>query len=138
MASKTVVDAVKARLAANFTAVPLLVDNVDSAGPDDGSPYLELQFPVANEQQITVGAPGRNVFREEGAFRLVLSVRTGDPLDQALTWIDQLRALFRGKQFAGVTTYAPSPAVQDDRAFVAGGTRVLLSTAVPYYADLFA
>jgi hypothetical protein len=138
MASKTVVDAVKARLAANWSAVPLLEDNVDTAGPDDGGPYLELQFPVANERQITVGAPGRNVFREEGAFRLVLAIRTGDPLDQALAWIEQLRALFRSKQFGGVTTWAPSPAVTDDRAYVAGGTRVLLSTSVPYYADLFA
>ena len=137
MASKTVIDAVKARLAADWTLCEVIVDNVTAQGPADGSTYLALQFPVANEQQITIGAPGHNVFREEGAFRLVLSVRTGDPLDLALDWLDQLRAIFRGKQFAGVTTYAPSPSVQGDSEY-AGGTRVLLSSAVPYHADLFA
>ena len=138
MASKAVVDAVKARLAANFTRCVVLVDNVDTRGPVDGSPYLDVQFPLANENQITAGTPGRNVFREEGAIRLVLSIRLGDPLDNALAWIDELRALFRGVQFAGVTTFAPSPSVQDNAAYVAGGTRVLLSTAVPYHFDLFA
>lgn len=137
MARQSVIDAVKARLAANFSACSVLDQDTAGSAPADGSVYLVLQFPVANERQITIGAPGHNVWREEGAFRLLISVRTGDPLDGANTMLDLARALFRGKQFAGVTTYAPSPAVQADPEF-AGGTRVELSSSVPYQSDFIA
>lgn len=137
MASKAVIDAVMARLAANWTLCPIVTDNVDTRPPASGATYLEVQFPLANEEQITIGAPGSNLFRERGVIRLVLAIRTGDPLDEALGWLDRLRSLFRGKQFSGVTTYAPSPSVQDNSEY-ADSTRVLLSSAVPYHADLFA
>lgn len=138
MARQSVIDAVTARLKANFTLCPILDQDTASQPPADGSPFMTLQFPVANEEQITIGAPGNNVWRESGAFRLVISVRNGDPLSQANTWLDQARALFRGKQFAGVTTFAPSPSVEADQQFVIGGGRVELSSAVPYQSDLFA
>jgi hypothetical protein len=137
MARQSVIDAVKARLAANFSACPVVDQDTTAQGPGDGSIYLVVQFPVANERQITIGAPGNNLWREEGSLRLVISVRSGDPLDQANTFIDQARAIFRGKQFSGVTTYAPSPAVQADPEFV-GGTRVELSSSVPYQSDFLA
>jgi hypothetical protein len=67
----------------------------------------------------------------------VISVRTGDPLNQTNTWLDQARAIFRGQQFDGVTTFAPSPPVQADPEFI-GGTRVELSSTVPYQSDFIA
>lgn len=137
MARQSVVDAVTARLKANFTLCTVLDQDQAVQPPADGSTFITLQFPVANEQQITIGAPGNNVWREAGAFRLVMSVRTGDPLSLPNTWLDQARALFRGKQFSGVTTYAPSPAVEADAQF-AGGTRVEISSAVPYQSDFIA
>lgn len=137
MARQTVIDAVKARLAALFNGCPVLDQDTTPHGSADGSLYMVLQFPVANERQITIGAPGNNLWREEGAFRLVLSVRTGDPLDPANTILDQARAIFRGKQFSGVTTFAPSPAVQADPEF-AGGQRVELSSSIPYQSNFFA
>lgn len=137
MARQSVIDAVTARLVANFSGCPVLDAGLDTQGVADGSTFLALQFPVANERQVSIGAPGANVFREEGAFRLVMSVRTGEPLEQANVWLDQARAIFRGKQFDGVTTFAPSPAVQGDAQF-SSGTRVLLSAAVPYQSDFIA
>jgi hypothetical protein len=137
MARQDVIDAVTVRLKANFSACPILDQDTTTKPPADGSAFLTLQFPVAHEEQITVGAPGHNVWRETGAFRLVISVRTGDPLKQANTWLDEARAIFRGQQFAGVTTFAPSPAVQADPEFI-GGTRVELSSAVPYQSDFIA
>jgi hypothetical protein len=137
MARQAVIDAVTARLKANFSACPVLDQDTTPAAPADGSSFLTLQFPVAYEEQITIGAPGHNVWRESGAFRLVISVRTGDPLAQANTWLDQARALFRGQQFSGITTFAPSPGVQGDPQFI-GGTRVELSSAVPYQSDFIA
>ena len=137
MARQSVIDTVTARLKNNFTACPVLDQDQATQPPADGSTFLTLQFPVATEQQISIGAPGNNVWRESGAFRLVMSIRTGDPLSGPNTWLDQARALFRGKQFSGVTTFAPSPGVQADPQF-ASGNRVELSSAVPYQSDFFA
>lgn len=136
MASQTVRDAVLARLQANWTATAIVEDDTVSQGPADGSAYVTVDYPVAREEQITIGAPGSNVFRETGAFRLVVVSPSGGGADQAFTLIDQLRVLFRGKQFAGVTTWAPAPGVQNKANYQAG--RFVVSAAVPYYFDLFA
>ena len=136
MAGKVVVDAVTARLKANWTLCAIVDDDTTGQGTGDGSPYVTLEFPVAIENQITIGAPGNNVFRESGAFRIKLISPTGSGLSQPTDWLDQLRALFRGKQFSGVTTYAPSPSAIDNSNYLAG--KFVLSSAVPYYLDFLA
>lgn len=135
MAGKVVVDAVTARLKANWTLCAVVDDDTTGQGPGDGSAYVTLEFPVAVENQITIGSPGANVFRESGAFRIKLVSPTGVGLAQPTDWIDQLRAIFRGKQFSGVTTYAPSPSVIDNSNYLAG--KFVISSSVPYYLDLF-
>src|ERR1700730_12690409 len=135
MAGKAVVDAVSAQLAANWTLTAIVDDDSSGQGTGDGSPYVTIEYPVSVENQITIGSPGNNVFRESGAFRIKLISPTGTGLSQPLALIDQLRAIFRGKQFSGVTTYAPSPGALDNSNYVAG--KFILSSAVPYYVDLF-
>lgn len=136
MAGKVVVDAVSARLAANWTQTAIIDDDSSGQGTGDGSPYVTIEYPVSREDQITVGSPGNNVFRESGAFRIVLVSQIGTGLSQPLAWIDQLRVIFRGKQFNGVTTYAPSPAAVDNSNYVGG--KFVVSSSVPYFTDLFA
>lgn len=136
MASKAVMDAVRARLVANWTLCPVVYPNEVGTAPADTSEVLYLQFPVASEEQITVGAPGNNVFREEGAIRFVLEIPRGQGVDAWMPWIEELRALFRGRQFTPVTTWAPSPAILDDRND--DGKFWSLSFAVPYIANIFA
>jgi hypothetical protein len=142
MPMQEVVAAVEARLASGWSYCPVrgfADDNGDT--PDDASAFLVVQYPVAMSHQITIGAPGSNLFREEGAFRLVLAMpRTIEGRLLALIWTDELAKLFRAKQFGanadfmGVTTYAPtSPAIEDDTD---NGNYLLLSIAVPYQADL--
>ncbi|HEV7284301.1 MAG TPA: phage tail terminator-like protein, partial [Kaistia sp.] len=101
MPMQQVVAAVEARLASGWTLCPFrrfADDNGDT--PADASAFLTVQYPVAMSDQITVGAPGANVFREEGAFRLVLAMpRTMEGRLLALIWTDELAKLFRGKQF---------------------------------------
>jgi hypothetical protein len=97
MALKAVVDAVEARLAANWTLCPVIGANGQGETPDDGSAFLTVQYPVANASQTTIGAPGSNVFREEGAIRFVLNVPRGAGLATGLTWADTLAGLFRSK-----------------------------------------
>lgn len=136
MAGAAVVTAVSARLAANWAATAIVDADETDSGPADGSAYVTIEYPVSQENQITIGAPGNNVFRETGAFRIVLNSQSGQSAAQALAWIDQLRAIFRGKQFSGVTTFAPSPGIINNSNYQAG--RFVISCAVPYQYDIFA
>lgn len=129
-------DAFSARLSSNWTATAIVPPDEVASGPADGSAYVTLEYPVAKEDQITIGSPGNNVFRETGVARIVLNSPSGQGVSQAADWIDQLRAIFRSKQFAGVTTFAPSPGIENKSNYQAG--RFVMSAAVPYYFDLFA
>ncbi|MBS7696268.1 MULTISPECIES: phage tail terminator-like protein [unclassified Chelatococcus] len=133
MPSRSVANAVEARLTALWTRCPVFDINDEAIGPEDGSSYLEVQYPVANREQITIGAPGGNVFREEGAIRFVLRIERGQGRDTALAWADELALMFQAKQFDGVTTWAPSPPTLDGRNYA--GNYFTVTFAVPYFAD---
>jgi hypothetical protein len=135
VASLAVMTAVETRLAANWSRATIITPNTTAEAPGDGSPYLTVTYPVANEEQMSVGAPGSNLYREEGAFRLVLSVPIRTGLAQWHPWINELRALFRGVVFDGVVTWeAPPPATRNSD----DDTRCEISFAVPYRYDIFA
>ncbi len=137
MASGAVKAAVRARLADHWTRCEVFYANgPETEVPTGGTVFLAVQFPVSGERQITVGAPGDNVFREEGGIRFVLSIPRDAGTEDYDPWMDELAALFRAKQFGVVTTYAPSSAVLDDRN--ADGAYFKMAMAVPYSADLLA
>lgn len=134
MASLAVRSAVESRIRDNFVRCPLHAPNSVLELPSDGSPILELQFPLSNEDILSIGDPLNRLYREEGAIRLVLCAKVGTGSDEALAWIDELRDLFRGQEFGGVVTLAPSPPVEanDNES----GNYYRLSVAIPYYFDL--
>lgn len=134
MASLAVMTAVETRLAA-WTHAPVITPNTKARPPADGGPFLTVTYPVADEAQISVGAPGSNLYRETGAFRFVLSVPFGSGLKRWGPMVNELRALFRGQTFDGVVTWECAPPAtrnSDDEA------RAELSFAVPYRYDVFA
>lgn len=134
MALKKVVDAVAARLSAQWDRCPVYGINDKGETPGDGSPFVQISFPVANGEQLTVGDPGNNVYRETGAFHLAVHAQRGAGVTAGLTMADELATLFRGKNFDGVQTFAPSSPAIDDRN--EEGMYFTLSVAVPYQADL--
>lgn len=135
MALKLVVDAVAARLAAQWTACPVVGINIQGRAPKDGSLYVVVQYPVASSDVISTGTPGANVHRETGVIRFVVNAERGDGVSAGLTIADDLASLFRSKVFGGVRTFAPSSPVIDDRND--DGNYFVLSFAVPYEADIF-
>lgn len=138
MASAAVTSAFLARLAANWTATPVAPINGSADAAKDGSAFLTVEFPVSNEDQISLGAAGANTFRETGACRFVLSIPIGDA-DGFPVWlakIDALRTVFRGQFFDGITTWAASPPATNDASD--DGAYFNLSFAVPYQHDVFA
>lgn len=133
MASQMVMDAVEARLSA-WTRCPIIGFNTVGEPPADASEFLRVQFPVVDETQISVGAPGSQLFREEGGIWFALCIPVGKSIKPYGAWIDELRDLFRAKQFDGVSTYEAPPATQDNDA--ENGNYVRQSFVVEYYADI--
>jgi hypothetical protein len=136
MARASVMTAVRTRLGESVNAWPVRYPNETAEPPGDGSPWWEVQYPLADSEQITIGAPGNNVFRDTGVIRILLAVPRGQDVVPYETVLESVMALFRSKQFSGVSTYAPSPPVLHDRSD--SGAFWSLSTSIPYYADLLA
>lgn len=142
MASPAVTAAVTAQLA-SWTRAPVVDPNtqqeeppvaVDGAGNVTAQPYLVVQYPVATSTQSSIGAPGANVWRERGVIRFVLNIPRAVGIGQAMGWMDELIALFRGQKFGGVNTWGPSSPILDDSNDV--GNFWVLTSAVEYYADI--
>lgn len=112
MARKAVVDAVEARLAALWTACPVIGMNTDVGEPPaDASDFLAVQYPVASEERLTVN---QGLYRETGGIRFVLYTQRGFGTAAALTRSEALAALFRDQTFGGIITQVPSSAFLDD------------------------
>lgn len=133
MAQSAVVAAFRARLAAEWSLCAVQGD-VNIGGEVPQTPFLEVQFPVSTAAQKSVGAPGANIWREEGGCLLTLHVERNSGADAWLPWVDQLASLFRGKRFDGVQTYAPNSAIYNDEN--ENGQTFKLRVAVPYKFDL--
>jgi Bacteriophage related domain of unknown function len=136
MASLAVRNAVVARINNEWNGgsprCPLELPNEAFEIPDAKAPFLAVQFPVSNEDIMELGtAP--TFHREDGAIRLVLCYGVNEGTDTALMWIDELRAIFRQKQFDGVVTYAPSPPMEANEN--ENGNYYRLSIAIPYEYD---
>jgi hypothetical protein len=133
MAHSAVVSAFRARLATGWTRCPVQAD-VNIGGAVPATPFIEVQFPVSSAAQKSVGAPGSNIWREEGGCLLTLHVERQSGADAWLPWIDELADLFRGKSFAGVQTSAPNSAIYSDEN--EDGQTFKLRLAIPYQFDL--
>lgn len=144
MAKKAVVDAVEARLdalwqseeailaraARNLPGAPVFGINLQGETPEDGSTFVQVQYPVANTTTMDLAG---TYYREDGAIRIIVNAQRGAETAAGLTLADDLAALFRNKKFGGVQTFAPSSPVIDDRN--EEGMYFSLSFAVPYNFD---
>lgn len=135
MARQAVCDAVEAHLSANWSRAAIFGENSEGLTPADGSPFVVVQYPFVSSSQISIGAPGNNVWRDDGAFRVVIHVARGSGTKIGRQWADEISALFRGKDLGVLQIGAPTAPVTDDRNAVA--TYYVLSFSVPYSHDYF-
>jgi hypothetical protein len=133
MPSAAVSDAVTARLA-GFTTCPVYTINQQLTPPVDGGPYVQVQYPFGDERQISIGAPGANIFREEGGIRFVIFTPVGDGIGSAQSIAASLRTLFRNFRSGAFRCYAAAPVTFDDTNDRPGW--FVSSFAVPYEFDL--
>jgi hypothetical protein len=139
MASKSVTDLVRARILSAWDEAergPLTAPNEGGSVPRDNTPFLTLEFPLSDEQQISFGSPGSNLFREDGGFRIVLSIPAGAGMTPYDAWIEELRTLFRNHVEGGLTTWAPSAPIEN--GLNENGAYYAVSFAVPFRFDFFA
>jgi hypothetical protein len=139
MASLAVMQAVEARLRAEWNSgsprcqIIGLSNSSDVLPPSDGAPFLTVEYPIVLEDIESLGERGVRLYREEGTITLILSLPKGSGVDEGLSWIDEIREIFRGVDFDFVETFAASPPVQ--RGDNLNGNYYLLSTAIPYRYD---
>lgn len=136
MTSATPAAAIEARLRANWSATVIFVENKDFEPPRNAQgqpePFVALEFPGAGAQQWSIGDPGNNAWREDGAFMLHLCVPTGTGGEQARAWSDDLAAIFRGKEFDFVVCHEVMPPVPSESP---DGLFYRLSSAVRYHYE---
>lgn len=103
MSSPAIRDAIKAELAANWTATPVfdLSDYVAFSdiplGETDA--MLLLQFVGGPERLATIGQIENHSWREEGIAFFHLCLPTGETAARALTLGEELVVMFRGRRF---------------------------------------
>lgn len=135
MTSATPAAAIEARLRANWTDCDIVVGGNDTFKPPTGPqgqllPYVRLVFPGAVSRQQGIGSPGRNAWREDGAFQVIVAVPTASGEATAREWCDQIAAIFRGQTFGGaVVCYGPHTPVP---AVGPAGGYFRMSFGVPY------
>lgn len=126
MAHKQVEIAVEARLRAHSPVAAVFVENVIAEPPADGSGYIVLQFPVASVERWPVN---ERVYRETGAFRMVLHVPRGTGTDAIRDYGEQLAEIFCDQTFDGVQCRVPGPPFVDDSP---EGSLIWASIVCPY------
>ncbi|WP_279483410.1 phage tail terminator-like protein [Aureimonas sp. SK2] len=132
MAHPIVMSAVAARLAAGFQEpdCPIREINRRPGADRSHSAFVVLQFPYSTSDPATVGAPGGQWWREDGAFRFVITLPKGEGLSLGPMWAEQIASLFRGEEFDGVVCLSAGSPVVDDRNETDAFFR--LSFSVPY------
>lgn len=140
MADPIVRGIVEARIVANWAPATdgrclVFQTNVEGEPPASGIPFLKVQYPVQMAGQITVGAPGNELNRDSGGIRFVLAVPAGDGTEPFLTWMKDLRTLFKTYQEGNFQTFVPSPVTEDDENAKDGW--FVMSSSVEYQFDTF-
>ena len=136
MAQGSAIAAVEGRLAGPLTGVltgmPVVGVLTPGARPAGSAAFLLVQYPVTNSQQITIGAPGDNWWRDEGVFTVTVH-QPKAKFALALQQADAVANLFRGQYFDGVQCWAPQSARFDDENDK--GLFYVASIATPYWHD---
>lgn len=136
MADPTASAAIRALVIANWAHCDIREINAESDVPEDGSAFAELQFPFATERMMSVGAPGSNLFREEGGARFILYVPRGEGLGSWPMRLKTLRAALRShvSDDGALRIYEAPPetdASANDHAYR------MLSFVFPYEYDFY-
>ncbi len=96
MASPDIYNAFKARLDAEFTALPVKYENENvETLTAEGRKFVYVEIFEDDQQQASIGAPGHNLWREEGSAFFHVMGRFGDGTLDLRTHAKTILTLFR-------------------------------------------
>ncbi|WP_020178085.1 phage tail terminator-like protein [Methylopila sp. M107] len=127
MAHPSVITAVTSRLETYWNRSPIFAPNVEGDAPEDGSPFVKLQFPASDKARPILN---RRFYREEGGVRIVIAVEIGEGIAKASAWAEELATLFRDRKFSGVQTFVPGDIYVGDEND--SGNYFITALVVPY------
>lgn len=123
------------RLEAQWTETVMVFPNENFTPPNPPAPYLAVEFIGGTSDQVSIGAPGNNRFREVNGVRIWVMVPSNTGWEDARDMARRVAALFRGKTFDGVRCWSPrlGSGKYDDVSGNWYGTDVF----IPYQYDLY-
>jgi len=129
MPSLAVLNAVRDHQEAGWTTLPVYYPNDVASPAGNGSPFVQVEFPVGASERLTLAVDG--LHKEEGTLRFIVHVRLMTGTDIAIAYADELAALFRSAELQNsprIQTYAPTPPM----GLGADVAYYLVSVSVPY------
>lgn len=125
MSSAAVYDVVQQRLAALWTATPVVFENQDWPTADTPAAFVFVEIYGDSFDQASIGggdALDANLWREEGQLLMHVLVPSGTGSRAARAHAETLAVLFRGQEiggviFRGASLGATEPGVQDGQYF---------------------
>jgi hypothetical protein len=130
MPSAAVEAVFRTRLEANWNIADgvILGSNEVMTAPSDGSPFLIIQYPVANNTRPML----KTKRFEEGAARIIYNAQVSSGLPGPLAKADAIANAFRGDRLiiSGVEIFEPSPPIINDNN--EDGNYFELAVIVPY------
>jgi hypothetical protein len=111
MASAAVEELVESYLRDNWSGAPIFVENTEGETPSDGSPFLLLQYPMANTERVTLSDP---CYSETGTVHISINVARGDGTATIRQFGAEIAALLRDKKLGQLTYGVPSEPFTDD------------------------
>jgi hypothetical protein len=144
MSWSAAVTAIKARMAAGFSAWPVSWPNEHFPEPrddggkpinPDGTPkaFVECEVIGGTARMQGIGLPGERLTVQPGLIRAYLAAPRGTGLDDLNTQADAIAALFNRAEF-GSTVRCQDASVQGD-VFAESGNYALIMVSIPF--DLY-
>lgn len=110
MSSLYVQDQIRAFVAANWTATPIIdAENIFADPPSDLSPWLTMRFDSLPEEAPCLGPRQLVRKRENGSVTLAVYVESGTGNDVALGYAEGVRNMMRGQNIGGIQIWGADP-----------------------------
>lgn len=125
-------------VANNWSHCPIRDFDSSFAVPSDRSAFAELTYPVrADEEMISIGDPGNNVFRMSQAFMFCVYAPMNDTKSTWRSRLNTFRSVFRGYSgLSGHLRMIEAPGIAFHASTDYPGY-FAMSIAVPFTYDIF-
>lgn len=129
-------DALRRRLETNWTTTPIGWVSENFKPPNPPVAFIMADVISMPTNQITIGAPGNNLFREVGALSIAVYYPANKGTDVPRQYATTLASLFRAVDFEGVS--CKSPTIQRGQMDDTEGIWYRIDVFCPFHYDLYA